>query len=72
MLVVVLSTNLNLLNAPGNILLSAKETGLIKDSVVNVSQLLTLDKSFLLEPVSTLSKKSFKEIEKGLRLVLEL
>jgi len=40
---VVLSTNLRLLDAPGNVLIPAKASGLRKDSVVNVSQLITVD-----------------------------
>ena len=41
---VVLTSNLNLAGAPGNLLLKSTQTGLPKDSVVNVSQVLTVDK----------------------------
>ena len=39
-------TNLRLLDAPGNVLIAAKTSGLPKDSVANVSQLITVDRDF--------------------------
>lgn len=45
---IALTTNLRLVNAPGNLLLPAVESGLAKDSVINVTQLLTVDKGFSL------------------------
>ncbi len=70
--VAVITGNLKLAEAPGNTLLSKRSSGLPKDSVVNVSQLLTIDKSFLLERVSSLSTRKMDQIDKGLRLALEL
>ena len=46
---VVLTSNLHLVDAPGNVLLPAKAAGLAKDSVANVSQLITIDRDFLTE-----------------------
>ena len=46
---VVLTANLRLVDAPGNVLVPAKASGLPKDSVANVSQVVTLDKNFLTE-----------------------
>jgi mRNA interferase MazF len=69
---VVISSNLRLAEAPGNILLSAKSAGLHKDSVVNVSQLITVDKAFLTEKAGKLTRKQIQQIEEGLRLVLSL
>lgn len=71
-MVVVLTTNLRLADAPGNVLLPSKLSGLTKDSVVNVSQVLTIDKSFLTEKVGKLRKMELQKIEAGLRLVLGL
>ena len=45
----VITGNMELAHAPGNVLLPARSTGLPRDSVVNVSQLLTLDRTFLTE-----------------------
>ncbi len=45
----VLTTNLRLADAPGNILITTDETGLPQDSIVNVSQVITVDRSFLTE-----------------------
>ena len=71
-IVAVISSNLRLADAPGNLLLPASVTGLPRDSVLNVSQLLTLDRSFLTELVSALPRRVQAEIDAGLRLVLEL
>ncbi len=69
---VVISSNLRLADAPGNIQLSRKSTGLPKKSVANVSQLITIDKSFLTERVGRLSPELLLEVEAGIRLVLSL
>jgi mRNA interferase MazF len=69
---VVLTTNLRLAEAPGNILLTIDETGLPQDSIVNVSQVITVDKSFLTEQVSQVSDRVMLLVDEGLRLVLGL
>lgn len=71
-IVAVISSNLRLAEAPGNVLLPARVTGLPRDSVVNVSQLLTLDRSFITEHVGTLPARLQADVDAGLRLVLEL
>ena len=71
-LAAVVTANLKLANAPGNVLLSAKSTGLRKDSVVNVSQLITVNKSFLTEKIGRLTDKQQQAVDEGLRLVLAL
>lgn len=70
--IAVITGNLDLAKAPGNILLSKRSSGLPKDCVVNVSQILTIDKSFLSDHVNSLSKRKMEQIDKGLRLALEL
>lgn len=69
---VVLTTNLRLAEAPGNVLVTKKDTALPKDSVVNVSQTITLDKTFLAERVSQVSDRIMMSVEEGLRMVLAL
>ena len=69
---VVLMTNVRLVEAPGNVLLPAKATGLPKDSVANVSQVMTVDRDFLLERAGRVRGQLLKDIDKGLRLVLAL
>jgi len=71
-IVAVITGNLELADAPGNVLLPARSTGLPRDSVVNVSQLLTLDRSFLTEHAGTLPPRLQGSVDEGLRLVLEL
>ena len=68
----VLTTNLRLAEAPGNILVTTDETGLPQDSVVNVSQVITVDKSFLIEQVGQIDNSVMLLIDEGLRLVLAL
>ena len=71
-IVAVLTTNLKLANAPGNTFLPASGSGLPRDSVVNASQLLTLDRSFLLEPAGIIPPRLQSVVDAGLRLVLGL
>ena len=68
----IITSNLFLASAPGNVILPAKNSKLSKKSVVNVSQLITVDKSFLTEKVHTLSNKFIEQIDDGIRLVLKL
>lgn len=66
-----LTSNLKRAQAPGNVLLSKGEANLPKPSVVNVSQIYTVDKRDLVEKIGTLSKDRVREILDGIRLVLE-
>ena len=68
----VITSNLRLADAPGNVLLSAKHSKLPKESVVNVSQIITIDKSFLTERVHSLPDRIVAQIDEGLRLALRL
>ena len=67
-----LTSNLGLGDAPGNILLPAKRAGLPKDSVANVSQLITLDRTFLDEQIGRLPSGLMNSVDEGLKLVLGL
>jgi len=69
---VVLTSNLRLVEAPGNVLVPAKASGLPKDSVANVSQVVTLDRDFLTEPGARIRAPLLTAVEAGLRLVLGL
>jgi mRNA interferase MazF len=71
-LCVVLTSNLRLVDAPGNVLVSAKAAGLPKDSVANVSQLITLDRAFLDEQIGRLPPRLMNAVDAGLMLVLGL
>lgn len=70
--VVSITSNLNLGQVPGNVTLPRKETGLSKDSVANVSQVLTFDKTFFVDCIGTLPAALFHKVEAGLRLILGL
>ena len=67
-----MTTNLKRGEAPGNVTLSPAQSGLSRESVVNVSQLFTLDKSVLTELVGPLPAKQVKAVDDGLKLVLGL
>jgi mRNA interferase MazF len=71
-IVAVTSSNLWPSEAPGNILLRRKDSKLKRDSVINVSQLITLDKSYLTEKVSKLKSKLRMALDEGLKLVLSI
>ena len=71
-IVAVITTNLELADAPGNVMLPARSAGLLRDSVINISQLLTLDRSFLAEHAGTLPLRLQRSVEEGLRMVLQL
>lgn len=65
-----LTSNLKWALAPGNVSLSGRVTGLPKDSVANVSQIISLDKSLLRERVSKLPRHKFELLFSGIDLVL--
>ena len=66
-----LTSNVKRATAPGNVLLEPGEAGLPKQSVVNVSQLFTVEKALLVEKIGTLSAKRVSEILDGIALLLE-
>jgi len=68
----VVTSNIKLAQAPGNVLLPSKATGLSKDSVANVSQVITIDKSFLTENIGTIPAYLLEQVENGIRLVMGL
>lgn len=69
-LCVALTSNLGWADAPGNVPLPCRASGLPKDSVVNVSQIVTLDKGSLTERVGKLSKRTLETILDGIDIVL--
>ena len=69
---VTITSNVRLADAPGNVLLPRRASGLTKDSVVNVSQLVTLDRTELAERVRLLSTDLIRQVDRGLRLSLDL
>ena len=69
---VALTSNLSRADAPGNVRVAAREAGLARDAVANVSQIVTLDKSFLAEHCGQLRPRTMAAIADGMRLVLDL
>jgi len=69
--VCVLTSNLKRAKAPGNVLLEKGEANLSRQSVVNVSQIFTVDKKDLVERIGTLSRKRVRHILDGISLLLE-
>lgn len=67
----VLTSNLDRAKAPGNVLLKKGEGNLPKDSVVNITQLITVDKTDLAEHIGSLSAKRTTQIIEGIKLLLE-
>ena len=71
-IVAVITSNLALAAAPGNIRIGKAESGLSQPSVVNVSQILTIDKALLTDRIRPLPAATLMRIDNGLRLVLDL
>jgi mRNA interferase MazF len=69
---VVLTSNLRLADMPGNVLVSAREAGLPKPSVVNVTQIITADKSFLRSRAGRLKAETMERVEHGISVLLGL
>jgi mRNA interferase MazF len=70
-IVCAITSNLKRATAPGNVLLKATEANLLKDSVVLVSQLFTVDKTYLDDYIGTLSSKRVNQIIEGIKLLLD-
>ena len=71
-LAAVVTSNMDLAAAPGNLMVKRNKSGLPRDSVINVSQVVTLNKAFLTERVGSLPPKLMAAVDEGLRLVLAL
>jgi mRNA interferase MazF len=70
--VVAISSSSRIKAAPGNVHLLARASALFRDSVANVTQLLTIDKELLLQRIGSIPPVKLREIDDGLRLVLAL
>jgi mRNA interferase MazF len=66
-----LTSNVRWADAPGNVLLRARSTGLPKDSVANVSQLITIDRTLLSRPAGKLSQRQLDLVFAGIDIILD-
>ena len=71
-IVAVITSNLALADAPGNVRLPKADSGLPKPSVVNVSQVLTIDRALLVERLRVVPSQVMERVNLGLRLALSL
>lgn len=71
-IIAILTSNLRLANSPGNVMIPKGVSGLSKDSVVNVSQILTVNKTDLIERIGVLPASFQDSVDEGLRTVLYL
>lgn len=71
-IVAAVTSNLRLAKAPGNLRLSKSDSGLPKESVVNVSQLMSIDRDLLGSRIAVLKTPQLRALDEGLRLVLGL
>ena len=69
---IAITSNLRLADAPGNVKLSMEKTGLGRESVANVSQIITIDKQFLEEKIGQVDHRTMQQIDEGIKLVLSL
>ena len=70
--VLIVTSNLRLARAPGNVFLPSQESGLPEDSVINVSQIAAVDKELLTDYVATLSEVTMDLVNHGLANILDL
>ena len=68
----VITSNTRLAGAPGNIFLSAKDSGLPKDSLINISQIITIDKQYLTEMVKKVRPVLMEDVANSIKLVLDI
>jgi mRNA interferase MazF len=66
----VISADLHLAHAPGNVFLTGQASGLNKEAVANVAQLVTVRRQYLSDPVGVLGGRLLREVDEGLRLAL--
>jgi mRNA interferase MazF len=71
-LTVILTSNLEIAAAPGNVLVARRKSKLPKDSVANVAQVYTVDRSFLRSRISALPQLLMERVDAGLKLVMAL
>ncbi|MEA1910137.1 MAG: type II toxin-antitoxin system PemK/MazF family toxin [Spirochaetota bacterium] len=70
--VALITSNLSLTEAPGNVFLDKKESSLSKNGVINVSQISTIDKHRLIEKIGNISRITEEKVDTGVELVLGL
>ena len=68
----VITTNTRLTAAPGDVLLHAKRYNLSRESIISVSQIITIDESFFSEKTHSLANKIIGLVDEGLQLALKL
>jgi len=68
----IVTSHLRLADAPGNVHLSKRQSGLPRESVINVSQIVTLDRSFLTHQAGRIPLSKQRDVDNGLRLALGL
>jgi mRNA interferase MazF len=67
-----ITTNMKLGQAPGNVQVAPRTSGLPKPSVVNVSQIVTVDRTLMTERIKLLDPDTMRRIDDGVRLVLNV
>ena len=70
--VATITSNIHLCEAPGNVRLTRRQSKLPRTSVVNVSQIFTLDREFLTKRIGQIPESTMQEVDRGLRLALAL
>ena len=65
-----ITSNLALRDMPGNVFIASGESGLSKDSVINVSQIVTVDRTYLTQKAGQVSADTMRRVNEGIRLAL--
>lgn len=69
---VIVTSSMRWASLPGNVFLRAGECGLLRDSIANVTQIVTLDKRMLDTRIGQVTDRTLEMIDNGLRFVLNL
>ena len=69
---IAITSNLKYANIPGNVRLYKGEANIPKSSVINITQIKTIDKNYLIEKIGKISNEKLNEVKEGLRLILDV
>jgi mRNA interferase MazF len=69
---ITLTSNLDYARLPNNIFLSSRETGLSQDSVINMTQVITVDKRFLEQQIGNINQSTLEQLNESLKTVLDI
>ena len=71
-IVIAITSNMRFGDLPGNVVLKKGEANMPKNSVINVTQIKTVDKNSLKEKIGSLSRDRMSEVQEGIKLIMDM